>query len=53
MTELYFHPATDDAVPGGAAGYKYRAELAALTDPRVLEALAGTPRGGYAAMLAP
>jgi len=52
VTELYFHPATDDDVPGGAPGYRYRAELAALTDPRVLDALSGTPRGGYAAMLA-
>jgi hopanoid biosynthesis associated protein HpnK len=53
VTELYFHPATQDDVPGGAPGYQYRAELTALTDPRVLEALSATPRGGYAAMLAP
>lgn len=52
VTEIYFHPATQDDLPGGARGYQYRAELAALTDPRVLEALAGTQRGGYAAMLA-
>jgi chitin disaccharide deacetylase len=51
VTELYFHPATADTVPGGAPGYQYRAEFAALTDPRVLAALADTPRGGYRAML--
>lgn len=52
VTELYFHPATRDDVPGGAPGYRYRAELAALTDPRVIAAMAGTPRGGYRSMLA-
>ena len=52
VTEFYFHPATRDDVPGGAAGYRYTEELAALTDPRVIEASAGIPRGGYAAMLA-
>ncbi len=51
VTEFYFHPATSDDVPGGAPGYRYRHELAALTDPRVIEAVAAIPRGGYAAML--
>ena len=32
VTELYCHPATEDAYPGSAPGYAYRAELAALTD---------------------
>lgn len=53
VTELYFHPATRDDVPGGAPGYRYRDELAALTDPRVAAAVAAIPRGGYAAMLRP
>lgn len=52
VTELYFHPATRGGFPGAAPGYRYAEELAALTDPRVLDALQGTPRGGYAAMLA-
>ena len=51
VTEFYFHPATSDEVPGGAPGYRYRMELAALTDPTVIAAVAGIPRGGYAAML--
>lgn len=53
VTEFYFHPATSDDVPGGAPGYRYTDELAALTDPRVIAAVQGIPRGGYAAMLAP
>lgn len=53
VTELYFHPATAGGFPGSAQGYDYAGELAALTDPRVAEALAGIPRGGYAAMLLP
>ena len=53
VTELYFHPATRDDVPGGAPGYRYRDELAALTDPRVAAAVAAIPHGGYAAMLRP
>lgn len=51
VTELYFHPATRGGFAGAAPGYLYAEELAALTDPRVLEALEGTPRGGYAEML--
>lgn len=53
VTEFYFHPATCNDVPGGAPGYRYTEELAALTDPRVIEAVVGIRRGGYAAMLAP
>jgi chitin disaccharide deacetylase len=52
VTEFYFHPATRNDVPGGAPGYRYTDELAALTDPRVIAAVAGIPRGGYAAMIA-
>jgi len=39
MSEIYFHPATADAYPGSAPGYRYREELAALTAPAVLAAL--------------
>ncbi|MDB5378013.1 MAG: ChbG/HpnK family deacetylase [Rubritepida sp.] len=53
VTELYFHPATAGGFAGSADGYDYAGELAALTNPRVAEALAGTVRGGYAAMLLP
>jgi hopanoid biosynthesis associated protein HpnK len=51
VTEVYLHPATAGGFPGGASGYDYPGELAALTDPRVREAAAALPRGGYAAML--
>ncbi len=40
LTELYCHPATDDAYPGSAPGYAYRAELAALLDPAIKASLA-------------
>ncbi|WP_027283685.1 hopanoid biosynthesis-associated protein HpnK [Rubritepida flocculans] len=53
VTELYFHPAARDGFGGGGAGYAHVAELAALTDPAAREALVGTPRGGYRAMLWP
>ena len=53
VTELYFHPGTKGGFPGSANGYAYGEELAALTDPRVMAALEGIPRGGYAAMLLP
>lgn len=35
LTELYCHPATEDTFNGCAEGYRYRDELAALTDARV------------------
>ena len=34
LTEIYMHPATGQ-YPGSAVGYEYRAELAALIDPRM------------------
>ena len=34
LSEIYMHPATGD-YPGCAPGYEYRAEMAALTDPRM------------------
>ncbi len=39
LTEIYCHPATTDAWPGSAPGYRYRAELAGLIDPQVRAAL--------------
>jgi hopanoid biosynthesis associated protein HpnK len=39
VTEIYCHPATADAFVGGAPGYRYRDELAALLEPRVAEAV--------------
>jgi len=50
LTELYTHPATADIYPGSAPGYRYRAELAALTDPAVIAALAasGAQTGPFA-----
>jgi len=44
LMEIYTHPATSDIFSGHAPGYRYAAELAALTDPTVIE-LAG--RCGY------
>jgi hopanoid biosynthesis associated protein HpnK len=32
VSEIYLHPATSDRFPGHAPGYRYRDELAALTD---------------------
>lgn len=40
LTEIYAHPATDDAYPGHYPGYRYEAELAALLDPRVVAGVA-------------
>ena len=48
LTELYVHPATADAYPGSAAGYRYTQELAALVDPGVRAAAEGVPRGRFA-----
>jgi hypothetical protein len=39
LTEIYCHPATADAYPGSAPGYRYRDELAGLIDPQVRAAL--------------
>jgi hopanoid biosynthesis associated protein HpnK len=44
VTEIYFHPATDDVGPGDAraVGYRYVEEFRALTDPAVAERLRGS-----------
>ncbi|WP_044561872.1 hopanoid biosynthesis-associated protein HpnK [Azospirillum sp. B4] len=47
VTEIYLHPAVSDDVPGGAPGYRYREELAALLDPEVNALAARFPRGGF------
>lgn len=49
VSEIYLHPATGDDFPGHAPGYRYRDELAALTDPACAEALRwiGLRPGGY------
>ncbi|ASG23771.1 hopanoid biosynthesis-associated protein HpnK [Nitrospirillum viridazoti] len=47
ITEIYLHPAVSDDVPGGAPGYRYRDELAALLDPEVNALAAAFPRGGF------
>ncbi len=47
LTELYAHPAIVDHYPGSAPGYRYRDELAALTDPAIREQImAGEVRLG-------
>ncbi len=50
LTELYTHPATQDAYAGSAPAYRYRAELAALTAPETRAALeaSGALTGGFA-----
>jgi hopanoid biosynthesis associated protein HpnK len=49
VSEIYLHPATRDQFPGHAPGYRYRDELAALTDPSCTETLRriGLRPGGY------
>jgi hopanoid biosynthesis associated protein HpnK len=55
LVEIYCHPATSDAWDGHAPGYRYRDELAALTDPGVARTLAenGVQRGNFAHFAAP
>jgi hypothetical protein len=50
FVEIYTHPATADRFAGCARGYRYRDELAALTDRDVVAALKHLRRrtGGYA-----
>ena len=55
LTEIYCHPASADAYPGSAGGYRYRDELAALIDPDVKRAMArsGALRGAFRDFIAP
>jgi hopanoid biosynthesis associated protein HpnK len=50
--EIYTHPATADKFPGCAAGYGYTGELAALTNPAVMDMVRKLTRrlGGYSDM---
>ncbi|QXQ05532.1 hopanoid biosynthesis-associated protein HpnK [Sphingosinicellaceae bacterium] len=48
LTEIYLHPATRDDWSGHAPGYRYRDELAALTDPGVRAALGTAHLGSFA-----
>ena len=49
LVEIYTHPATADEFNGHAPGYRYAAELAALTDPTVIELVGRCGRrvGGF------
>ena len=49
LTELYTHPAISGGWEGAADGYDYAGELAALTDPSVIEAVraSGAALGGF------
>lgn len=47
VTEIYTHPAVADVFAGSAPGYRYREELAALTDPAVRVRAAMVRLGGY------
>ncbi len=55
VTELYCHPATADAYPGSAPGYRYREELAALTAPQARAAViaSGAGHGNFRQALNP
>lgn len=50
VSEIYFHPATDDVFPGSVPGYRYRAELDELLSPSLREAVdrSGARLGGFA-----
>jgi chitin disaccharide deacetylase len=53
LSEIYLHPARGGGFAGAAPGYRYAEELAALTDPAVIQAAgaAGIQRGGFADFL--
>lgn len=44
LSEIYLHPATCNDWPGHAPGYAYREELAALTDPVVVDVAEATAK---------
>ena len=54
VTEIYTHPATIDAWPGSAAGYRYRDEFAALTDRLAIDVIKRdmVPHGDFGSFLA-
>ena len=53
LNEIYMHPATGP-YPGSARGYHYAEELAALTNPQIIEKIksSGTLCGGFADFVA-
>ena len=53
LSEIYLHPAKTARFAGAAPGYLYEDELAAVTDPAVIEAAreSGAQRGGFSDFL--
>ena len=53
LSEIYLHPAKTARFAGAAPGYRYVEELAAVTDPAVIEAarVSGAERGGFSDFL--
>ena len=53
LSEIYLHPAKTARFAGAAPGYRYEEELAAVTDPAVIEAArrSGAQRGGFSDFL--
>ena len=53
LSEIYLHPAKTARFAGAAPGYRYEEELAALTDPGVIEVAraSGVQRGGFSDFL--
>ena len=53
LSEIYLHPAKTARFAGAAPGYRYEEELAAVTDPAVIEAarVSGAERGGFSDFL--
>ena len=53
LSEIYLHPAKTAYFAGAAPGYRYEEELAALTDPGVIEVAraSGVQRGGFSDFL--
>ena len=53
LSEIYLHPAKTAYFAGAAPGYRYVEELAAVTDPAVIEAarVSGAERGGFSDFL--
>lgn len=52
-TEIYAHPATRGGFEGAAPGYRYAAELAALTAPEVVQLARRAERSSYGAWSRP
>jgi hypothetical protein len=50
LSEIYLHPATSNGFTGAVPGYRYKEELAAITDPDIVAMLRSSAirRGGFA-----